>query len=215
MKIFVLALGLLSAGSAFATERDLQVCPMPAGNLVCTTESAPVKCGSLNCEYANQCNANAAGFTPGVCWPATCVAPSPDVLCTTDSNPVLCGDSACEYANYCNAEAAGFPPTVCEALNCPAPTSAAPCPANYDPHVCLVEGVGLCRYDNTCQAEQSGISVESGICLRTEEYINNVLGSCPPVAADVLCPLLYEPINCGGCFYVSKGENTKFCSCDL
>lgn len=219
MKFLAVTLALLSAGSVSANasswERDLQICPVASPNTPCTLEEAPVKCGSLNCEYPNQCNANAAGFTPGLCWPATCTTPSADVVCTMDSNPVLCGDSACEYANYCNAEAAGFPPTVCAAVNCPTPVGGAPCPANFDPHVCLVEGTGLCRYDNTCLASESGINVDAGLCMRTEEYVNNVLGDCPAVAADVACPKNYEPMNCGGCFYVSQDivlEDYEFCN---
>ena len=205
MKSFVLALGLLSTAGVSAWERHLQMCPTPAANIACTMEFAPVKCGSMNCQYDNQCNANAAGFSPGVCWPADCVAPNPSIPCTADSNPVRCGDSACEYANYCNAEAAGFPPTVCEAVNCPTPAGNAPCPANYDPFVCLVEGTGLCRYDNDCLVTQAGLD-PSGRCMRTQEYVNNVMGSCPAVGGDSVCPLVYEPVNCGGCYYVSETD---------
>lgn len=199
----LLTLSLLWTGSAM--ERNLQDCPVP-GAYSCEVDSNPVKCGTVACEFDNQCRANAAGFSPGVCWPATCTTPDPSIACTTDSNPVLCGDNYCEYANYCNAEAAGFPPTVCQATNCP-PGAGNACPANLDEHICLVQGTGLCRYSNECFATDAGL--DPNMCLRTAEYVNNVLGNCPIIPPESVCPLVYEPVRCGDCFYVSGG----FCVC--
>jgi hypothetical protein len=207
MKINAFTLSLLCAGSVSAIqtlERDLQTCPTPQG-FTCTMDLNPVKCGSNACEYDNQCIANAAGYTPTLCWPSSCLDPLPTVTCTTDSNPVSCGDAGCEYANYCNAEAAGFPPTVCEALNCPPPGSGA-CTMDYDPQVCLAEGIGLCRYDNECIAASAGFDSALGRCMKVDEYINNVMGACPVVPVDTVCPLIYQPIKCEECYYVSGSK---------
>ena len=64
----------------------------------------------LGCEYANACQAAAAGFKRGECR-AICPEPDPEVVCTMDYAPVKC--DGCRYSNACVAGAAGFTKEQC------------------------------------------------------------------------------------------------------
>ncbi|CAB9501964.1 serine protease inhibitor dipetalogastin precursor [Seminavis robusta] len=199
MRLAIVAITTLLAaiGNTVATdERDLQV-------VACTADFNPVKCGLNGDQFDNQCLANAGGYTPSRCYPATCTDPDPNTACTFESNPVVCGgDLACSYGNYCQAQAAGFPPTACFAANCPAPSGTVACTLEYDPFICLVEGTGLCQYSNGCLATASGQNLESGNCVRQNDVPGGNPSSCPSFPGSVTCEFDFDPYRClGECYY--------------
>ncbi|CAB9503318.1 Eukaryotic cytochrome b561 [Seminavis robusta] len=182
-----------------------ETCPTPLATIACTAEFAPVRCGLNSCEYDNQCIAIAAGYYPALCYPSGCELPSASVACPLVSNPVICGFSNCEYSSLCVAEAAGFPSIFCNPVSCPQPSAGVSCSDELDSFVCVVDGIGLCRYNNGCYAAQAGLdpSDTGGQCFRTPSFDSNPT-SCP-IPSGTSCDFEYKPLRClqGACLYAN------------
>eukprot|EP00539_Tryblionella_compressa_P010938 CAMPEP_0178803564 /NCGR_PEP_ID=MMETSP0745-20121128/14548_1 /TAXON_ID=913974 /ORGANISM="Nitzschia punctata, Strain CCMP561" /LENGTH=404 /DNA_ID=CAMNT_0020462675 /DNA_START=92 /DNA_END=1306 /DNA_ORIENTATION=+ len=131
-----------------------QCCPAVPDGTTCTSNFAPVTCGSIPCLYVTQCEATAAGFSESDCCPQATGA------CTSEVDPVECGSNKCKYDGLSCANAAGFSSDQC----CKLPTETSACPTNLDEVAC---GSLNCVYANPCIAELAGFDPNS--CVRSSQ----------------------------------------------
>jgi hypothetical protein len=170
----------------------------------CPLNIDPVACGPDGCTYGNLCVAVGAGYTVDECksgfdipepQPGTCPVTSPAVSCINEPDPVICGgDDDCEYPNLCLAVGAGFQQSDCVS-HCPIGNRGiVACPPVLDPILCG----GICRYDNLCSAQTTGLFTEEN-CERIASEEENE--ECPQSNPDQYCFALFEPVDCNGCVY--------------
>ncbi|GFH44567.1 predicted protein [Chaetoceros tenuissimus] len=194
------------ASSNFTAETCDKVCPDSSNNSACSIDVVdPVECWkditgkTYECEYQNQCFANAAGFSTANCWN---VCPKSFVqarnVCEDLYDPVKCGK--CEYQNQCTATSSfsGFTADTCEKTGCLEKYKQDDdCEDVYDPVIC--EG-SECEFNNQCSATAASYLFTAETCQKV----------CPESSADIACPTTYDPVKCDTCKKSCKTSNNIF-----
>jgi len=195
-------------------EPALPVCPVATELTACDLNFMPVACGFLNCEYANLCNAEAAGFLQEDCRDVVeptveeCVVINFIRACTDEPAAVVCGPLACEYDALCTAQAAGYTEADCVLLvttdtDCPVATGMVPCPTILDPVKC---GPNDCQYGSPCDAGVAGFVPETE-CKSVFDIPTPEPGSCPVTGPAISCINIPDPVSCG----LDECEYTNLC----
>lgn len=169
---------------------DQSSCPVISfAGTFCPNTVNPTACGSQQCEYRNDCQAESAGFNPGS-----------DCGDVPDPNPT---SGPTEAPVGAPSEPAPTPPTapapvVCVVEECPNPLdqiAASDCGSGaVDPVTCK----GCCTYDNLCLAAGANFNTQLECELRNpagqtdaaaeEEMLPDLLPSeCPPLSDRIPC----------------------------